>query len=199
MPWRESMIITADENDTLTLKDLRNLNVGDYLVPVVTGVDPEDPDRNQPIFIQGREYEILEIAPENNPIGVAIESEKGSWWLDFSEGYGKFFTLRKLSDDEQLGKLESLPNEILKLLYEHKKIPRTRIITELMQVYYTDDVSVMKKLRNDIMQAISILIRTGKIEHSDKVGIYQLTQDTQQEMWDAGRSTNKERFDEGTF
>ena len=199
MAWRNTLIVTADENETLTLKDLRNINVGDYLIPIVTGGDPKGSGNTEPAFVQGKEYEVLQIAPEGNPIGVVLASERGKWWLDFTEGYGKFFTLRKLTDDEQLGALESLPNEIVKLLYEHKKIPRSRIITELMQVYYTDDVAQMKKLRNDIMLAISLLLRSGKIEHSEKVGIYQLTQDTEQEMMGGKSKTNREKYEEGTF
>lgn len=192
MKWRDVMKVTADR--TLTMNDLKSIRVGDYLVPVVEGFDPQDTEKTVPLFKQGKPYEVLEVTLP----GIVIESEKGNWWVDFSQGFGKFFTLKKLNNDEKLGLLGSLPFEIMKLLSEHGSIFRTRIITAIMQIYYTDDTVEMKELRDDTINSISLLLRTGKIEYGDTVGLYKLTPEGLKEMWEGGE-TNIEKYEKGVF
>jgi len=192
--WRDVMLkeVIAEDN-TLTVQDVKSLNVGDYLIPIINGFEPEDQVQEVPLFIKDKTYEILEVKPP----GVVIESEKGNWWLDFSEGLGKFFRVKQLTSEEQLGELESLPYEIMKLLNEYGDVPRSRIITAVIQMSAVTDSSEVKALRNNIIKAIGLLFRAGKIQQSEKVGIYKLTPEGLQEMWSG--TTNVEKWEQGLF
>jgi len=193
--WRDTMLKKViAEDSTLTVQDVNSLNVGDYLIPITNGFEPEDQVQEVPLFIKDKTYEILEVKPP----GVVIESEKGNWWLDFSEGLGKFFRLKQLNTEEQLGELESLPYEIMKLLNTHGEIPRSRIITAITQMNSVTDKVNVSALRNKIIKAIGLLFQSGKIQQSEKVGIYKLTPEGLKEMWEGGK-TNIEKYKEGEF
>lgn len=190
--WRDTLIITADR--TLTESDVTSLKVGDYLTPIVTGFDPEDKEKTEPLFVQGEAYAILEVRPP----GIVLDSAKGNWWLDFSEGYGQFFTLKQLSKDEELGKLEAIPYEIMKILAEYGEVPRTRIVAAIIQANYVTDPGEAKKLRADVSLSIRLLLDSGIIRRGEKVGMYSLTPEGLKDMWE-GSETNKEKWESGKF
>lgn len=193
--WRDVMLKEViAEDTTLTAQDVNSLNVGDYLIPITNGFEPEDQVQEVPLFIKDKTYKILEVKPP----GVVIESEKGNWWLDFSEGLGKFFRVKQLTSEEQLGELESLPYEIMKLLNEHGDVPRSRIITAMIQMNAVTAPSAVKALRANVIKAIGLLFQTNKIQQSEKVGIYKLTPEGLKDMWEGG-ATTKEKWEQGTF
>ena len=183
--WRETFLKEAQEALSLDYIQQGNIKVGDFVYTPMLGKDPaaKDPVADKPLFVPDKLYKVLEIPKDAGlPVGIIVASEKGNWFLDGREGYISYFYHKKLSHDDRLGLLDVVPLKIMELLNKYGEVPRTHIISTIMQDNYSRDTKVMQQMKEDIVEAIYLLLQSNKIEQGSRAGFYKLTTDGLREM-----------------
>jgi hypothetical protein len=146
--WRNKLRILASEDIPFTLEQLQNnlVNVGDYLTPID---DIYDQKSKKAKFLKNNYYEIESITGN----GVVLISEIGPHHIHFDspDGGAQWFLVSKLTNDERLGLLGTIPLDILKILNTYKHTTINGILKELEMEYSLPEKNkVRNELRNDI-------------------------------------------------
>lgn len=181
--WRDLIDKIAQQKLSLEYIQEGHVKPGDFISTTTTGYSPNDKKDDKPLFIADKLYKVIDVLREGDkPVGVVVNSEQGKWLLDARQSYIQYFNHVDLSPEERLGLLDVIPLEIMQFLDKYKEVPRTYIISELMQSHYSNDIRVMKKMKDDVTEAIYLLIQAGKIERGSRPGTYKLTLDAQRDL-----------------
>jgi hypothetical protein len=171
--WRKKLLKVFASDIPFTLEQLQSnsINIGDYLTPID---DIYDLKTKKVKFLKNNYYEVTSII--NN--GVVLSSEEGPHHIHFNtpDGGGQWFLVSKLSNDERLGILGSIPFDILKVLNTYKYSTINGILKELEMKYSLPEKSkIRKELRNNIMKSLLLLRNEEYIEPANFAGSYKIT------------------------
>jgi len=171
MNWRKLTKLGATDTPlTLEMFQKGEIKKGDYVACVG---DLPSLTTGEIAFKANKYYEVLDV--KGNGIAVASEDQPRYIHLDSEDGGAQWFYLAALSDDEKLGIFEGIPEEILRLLNEHKTASRRSIISELQLKYYSRDEKDQNKTKDAVFQSLMLLQKLEYIESGRAIGYYKIT------------------------
>lgn len=159
----------------LTLQMLRDgeLSVGDNIVALQNVTGPS----SGTVLRMGTEYEVSELFPKRSPQGFVIDTTIGRWYFHFEQGGGAQLFAKVVPDtaEEKLGEFNTIPNDILELLFKKSQVKRKDILNYFSYKLFSKDAKERNRIKNDIMESLRLLDSNGYITLGNSLDKYEIT------------------------